>query len=134
MDNEQEKAGAIAARCYEVNGRAAQVAIIAAALREAKAEALRDCIAWFESQRRTITADEIREYELAALRQFVPASHEAGEQAANNLVRVANHIHEAGMEGCQKPNGSLGRAICEARGCHCEKPSAASGEAGEAGK
>lgn len=60
-------------------GCADKIKDLQAQLAQAKAEALRDCIAWFESQRRTITADEIREYERAALRQSVPASHEAGE-------------------------------------------------------
>jgi hypothetical protein len=52
--------------------------------------------------------------------------------AGSNLVRVANHIHGAEMEQCQQPRGSIGRAVCDARGCKCNPPAAPSdAKAGE---
>ncbi len=38
---------------------------------------------------------------------------------ARNLKHVAEHIHAAEMETCKHPKGSLGRAVCDARGCKC---------------
>jgi hypothetical protein len=52
--------------------------------------------------------------------------------AVSNLVRVASHIHAAEMEQCQQPKGSIGRAVCNARGCKCPPPAAPSdAKAGE---
>lgn len=41
------------------------------------------------------------------------------QRSVNNLAKVANHIHAEAMKYCQHPRGSLGRAVCDARGCHC---------------
>lgn len=51
------------------------------------------------------------------------------QRSVNNLARIASHIHSEAMKDCQHPRGSLGRAVCEARGCHC-RPIAKSGEEG----